>query len=1118
MADKSQSSNNRVFFITSNQSKIDQKLEYSLVQSGMTNLKPILENKTSYKKEEFATKVFCFDIIQKELKDKDKTADKKKYVAKINLKYNRCTFIGDVPFIKDRNNFIYTFAFQDYEGWTGKTAPPFYIRYTEVEQIQLFNEVLRKLKVKQGDALSLNLVSDSQIMIKGKKFFLDFYIEILKLCYAKLEVKMHLIMFKLERVLLPQKMDVKLYSKFLEIIEKKPDIIIRHCKATENTDRYFKSFYTLLLYFRANYEQEKIPLLLAKRDLWKYFIDILPTNHKYFPNLEIPNELIIEMIKKEPNTFVAIKGALSFLNSTEKILSTINDNCEIIYDCCTKENQLIEMSEMVNPKNTDDLNKVIDEIKKIIQYQMEKKKQFISFGVAFWKTYIQYNDKKNLKNLILINKAIMFYKKTDKNLKDNQFNLIDIIHNNGIEAIEKGELKNEDLLDFIENEDIYFTDKRFESKGKRPLTILNGIDLDKADEKFYERWEKSNIFKIYSFDSYSFKKELVKKIDDMKDFGKLFKLFNYKNDKILDSEVIPLLREKFKNIIKTYKMETCPNFIKDIALFIYVIDKKTNEAKKFMEKTIETYIKSFQTISDIYLHLATNFNDISKEAIDSITNYFTKNKDRLKGQSFLFLLKLNNKKLVKSVLNKIDRFVIKEEEILSQEKDIDSFALLEGIEKEKLLDKYPEINETKYLINTFQLGNSFIDKSKNGEISYSGIYPFLVKNEKKDILKERLKILFFNNQGDIDACIKCFEDRFKKITQAIFYVRKLLGVLKEFYEVKHQKNIKMIEDFEKQIKSGKLNEIEKPANKSKFETMHQILPDLDDKCKLKQSQFFLHFFQTRKANSIKKEDEIFEEALKDFEKLKGLFEENWINKIDESIVKECYKALKNMKSIKVELKRIKDYYKLNNIEDLYFDKLEDEIKIFSKKEEIFQTVNSCLYFISELGAKPTDFSSSLNKLRDDISKNISVDKIKEYGKSLVKFGINILEQKPEDKDYLTILNSLYSKKGSLKFILTLTEEDCRTLQELVSESENTFLTGAEIQDMTKCSNFIHSFGNIKDVKTDQELISLLIEKVPQEKNISAFFIQYTKNFGEIQELLSQKLDKSQATLKQIKDI
>ena len=1120
MADKKP--NSQVFFITSNQSKINEKLDYSINQAGIINLKPIVEKTLMYKREDFTTRVFSFEIIPNDLKEKDKTVDKKKYLAKIALKFNKNTFIGEIPFFKERNNFRYGFSFQDYEGWIGTTSPPIYIKYTKAEQIQLFNEVLKKLNVKQGDPLSLNLISDSQLFITGQKFYLDFYIEILKLCYSKKEVKMHLMMFKLERVLLPEKMDTKLYSNFLGNIERKPDIIIRHCnekeKAEGKPERYFKCFYTLLLYYRANYEQDKIKILLEKRDLWKYFVDILPINHQYFPNLQIPNELIIEMVKKEPNTFKAIKGALSFLDSTEKILSTINDNCKIIYDCCIKEKQIIEMSEMANPKKDDDLNKVIDEIKKVIQFQLEKGKQFISFGNDFWKTYIQFNDKKNIHNLILINHAIIIYKKTDKNLQTQQLNLVKKIHDTGLEAIEKGELKNEDLLDFIEREDIYFTDGKYESKIYRPLSILKGIDLDTVDEKFYEKWDKSSIFKIFSFDEYSFKKELVNKVVDMKDFGKLFKLFNYKRDKIFDNSVISLLREKFKNIIQTYKKEKCPNFIKDIALFIYVIDKKTNQTKNFMEKTIEQYIKSFQDINDIYLYLSTNYNDISRETIDSITNYFTKNKDRLKGQTFLFLLKLENKKIIQSILNKIDNFVIKEEEILSQEKDIDSFLLLEGIEKEKLLMKCPELSKTKYLMNTFELGNNFIKKCKEGEMSYSSVSSIRSNKEKKALLKERLSILFFNNQEDVENCLKIFDETFVKINKVLGYIKKLLSVLKEFFEIKHQKNIKMIEIFEKDIKAGKLNEIEKPANKSKLETMKQILPDLDDKFKLKNSKFFTYFFRNKKANSLKKEDEIFNETFKDFEKLKAFFEENWINKIDESIVKEIYKASKNMTDLKLQLKNIRDRFKLQNIDDLYLDRLEDEIKIFSKKEEIFQTVNSCLHFISEFGAKQGDFSKSLNKLRDDISKNISVDKIKEYGKTLLKYGINILDPKPEDKDYLNILHSLYSKKGSLKFIMVLTDDDCHILHELVSESENTFLTGAEIQDMTKCSNFIHSFGTIKDVKTDQELISLLIEKVPQVKTISAYFIQYTNNFGQIQELFSQKLHKSQASLKQIKDI
>ena len=60
------------------------------------------------------------------------------------------------------------------------------------------------------------------------------------------------------------------------------------------------------------------------------------------------------------------------------------------------------MSEMANPNPKDDLNKIIDEIEKILKYQEKVKKVFILFKEDFWENYIHYNDNNNIKN----NKAI----------------------------------------------------------------------------------------------------------------------------------------------------------------------------------------------------------------------------------------------------------------------------------------------------------------------------------------------------------------------------------------------------------------------------------------------------------------------------------------------------------------------------------------------------------------------------------------------------------------------------------------------------------------------------------------------------------------------------------------
>ena len=125
---------------------------------------------------------------------------------------------------------------------------------------------------------------------------------------------------------------------------------------------------------------------------------------------------------------------------------------------------------------------------------------------------------------------------------------------------------------------------------------------------------------------------------------------------------------------------------------------------KFIQ-TIEKYIKSVRTLTDIYINLASNYKDVSKNVVDCITNYFTKNKDKLNGEKILFLFQqLDSKDIIKSLFNKIDNYVIKEEV------DIDSFKLLQGIIKRKLFEKDPELTRTKYLKKTIEVRQKFLKK------------------------------------------------------------------------------------------------------------------------------------------------------------------------------------------------------------------------------------------------------------------------------------------------------------------------------------------------------------------------------------------------------------------------
>ena len=199
---------NKVFFIISNQSSLDKTIEYSLSNiNGMSNFNLILKKSQKYQKEDFTTNIFYFEITPKELKESDKDPQSNKYKAKIILKNNKTNFEGIILFKENKNNFIYDFKFNEDKNLIEIISPPNYIKYSKFEQLTLFNDVLRILKVKQNGELYKDLVIDSIYCIDGQQYFLDFYLQVFKSCFTQKEVINLLMMFNLESVILPEKME-----------------------------------------------------------------------------------------------------------------------------------------------------------------------------------------------------------------------------------------------------------------------------------------------------------------------------------------------------------------------------------------------------------------------------------------------------------------------------------------------------------------------------------------------------------------------------------------------------------------------------------------------------------------------------------------------------------------------------------------------------------------------------------------------------------------------------------------------------------------------------------------------------------------------------------------------
>ena len=234
-----------------------------------------------------------------------------------------------------------------------------------------------------------------------------------------------------------------------------------------------------------------------------------------------------------------------------------------------------------------------------------------------------------------------------------------------MDLINKRKIKNIEILNFIKDNK-YFHDVKYSSNYYyRPLEMFIGIDLENANEEFYKLWNEVNMFGIYSFFGNKGQEMILDKITHMKDFYKLFKLFNFNDEKTPDFKTIGFLMPKFVRLIKTYTKESCPNFINDISLLIYGINKTTYDLNKFLKEKIQ---KNFdkEIVKEIYINIAKKYKDLSKDLSNCIINYFINDKNNMQIQDLIDLLKIiRDIKFLKKIFNKMDKLVIKEEELFN---------------------------------------------------------------------------------------------------------------------------------------------------------------------------------------------------------------------------------------------------------------------------------------------------------------------------------------------------------------------------------------------------------------------------------------------------------------------
>ena len=200
--------------------------------------------------------------------------------------------------------------------------------------------------------------------------------------------------------------------------------------------------------------------------------------------------------------------------------------------------------------------------------------------------------------------------------------------------------------------------------------------------------------------------------------------------------------------------------------------------------------------------------------------YSIKNIDNLQEEELLFLLKKIN-------LNYFNVYIIKEEDIFSENSFIYSFILLKKILIKHINIKYPETNETTYFKLTFELSDNLYNNIIEGNIKYNLICSLWEKTEIKKIIIDKFNILFLNDIQKVEICTKKLDERYNRIINIFEYIKKLLILIKLFNQTKDYNNIDLLINLEKEIKNGMLNTIEKTEIKDKIDEIYKIIPNLE---------------------------------------------------------------------------------------------------------------------------------------------------------------------------------------------------------------------------------------------------------------------------------------------------
>ena len=616
------SNNIRIYFISSYESSSPIQ-EYYTEDPGFYDYKRESLKLINYEGKEFAISINSFSINKQDL-IKSKETDTYDLTVKLNIPGFLGTYIYSkkLSFVEIKNHFIYGFKLDDQPKYYFEGKAPKSVIFSKMKQLNLYIEYLNKVHSEPGDSLSNAFCEETiETLVKDKKFYFDFYLELLQYYKNSKNITKILDSFEPKNCEIPTNFNESKYESTLEEIESNQEMYAKYCLEDGEDIKIKKKFYTLLIYFRYNNkEKEKLKILINDKNLWSLFGEIINQNEKLHPIVELAgNGLINEIMKQKKISLDCVKRIITSLNPVERLLSFIDNNFDFILKNCREYcykrfertnsyTNLMALKKDEETKKYGKQNKNMTEQEKLFKFLENeenahhinhKKYQIILFDKRYWDLYFRYKEIE----LFIINKSIYICLKNDKKFRDFKKK----------EKEKIGNIKNEEFLQFLSNDiteyektnygiyiyqenekrdSFYFFRKKSDFENKitpfMSLNIFDGIELETFGKEALERWNqiKSKVFELkdikYDLETYN----IIKKIKNLDEFDKFLNIYysdkDYNYELSYEKKLISNLGNKFLSLI--YKSKSKEYLTPNASNLIYKYDQLNLAPEDFICK------------------------------------------------------------------------------------------------------------------------------------------------------------------------------------------------------------------------------------------------------------------------------------------------------------------------------------------------------------------------------------------------------------------------------------------------------------------------------------------------------------------------------------------------------